>query len=84
MIDLLFQCCLDPAGEYVDPEIHGIPARVKEVIQYKIKKSVSWDNYLDVFVTFSSKDYDRTIDRFQIEKNIILMTFLKSNNLKMF
>jgi len=26
MIDLLFRCCLDTEGEYVDPEIHGIPA----------------------------------------------------------
>jgi hypothetical protein len=69
--------------ECIDPEIHGIPMRISSKTVGPFKKSVSWDKYLDVFVTFSSEDYDRSIDRFQIKKNIFLMTILRSNNLKM-
>lgn len=43
----------------------------------KNRKSVSWSVGDRIGMTFSNDEYDRTIDKFQLKKNIFLCIILK-------
>jgi hypothetical protein len=65
-----------------DLELHMIPFRYNLCKKNhrpfrKSKKSVSWCVGDRVEMTFSNDEYDRTIDRFQIKKNMFLCLVLK-------
>lgn len=61
---------------------HSIPRR-KELEYCKKnyrpfkRKSVSWSSGDRIGMTFSNDEYDRTIDKFQLKKNIFLCIILK-------
>ena len=85
-INKLFEECyeLDKQREKYENEIHMIPFRYELCKKSyrpfkKTRKSVSWSVGDRVEMTFSNDEYDRTIDRFQIKKNMFLCMILKKN-----
>lgn len=87
-INNLFEQCheldeIEKKQRLMDMEIHMIPFRYEmckknyRPFTKKTKKSVSWSAGDRVEMTFSNDEYDRTIDRFQLKKNIFLCVVLK-------
>jgi hypothetical protein len=86
-IHRLFEQCheldeIEKKQRLIDMEIHMIPFRYDLCKKNhrpfkKTKKSVSWSAGDRVEMTFSNEEYDRTIDRFQLKKNIFLCVILK-------
>ena len=65
-----------------DMELHMIPFRYDLCKKNhrpfrRSKKSVSWSAGDRVEMTFSKEEYDRTIDKFQLKKNMFLCLVLK-------
>ena len=83
----LFEECyklddIDKQQRLDDVEIHMIPFRYELCKKNhrpfrRSKKSVSWSAGDRVEMTFSNDEYDRSIDRFQIKKNMFLCLVLK-------
>jgi hypothetical protein len=87
LIHNLFEECykleeVDKHQKLMDMEIHMIPFRYEMCKKNyrpftKKRKSVSWSVGDRIGMTFSNDEYDRTIDRFQLKKNIFLCIVLK-------